>query len=200
MSLSAVAGILDKKGGLRVVVTQRWRMRHHINKDDRLFIIPDFEVQEPVPWNDIPPLIKRVQQFVSSKLNPNNLCGGCNACCITPFIKDTSWNGELFLKSSGALCQHCEQGFGCTLYHQRPKSCRGFECRWLISQRRNDRMPPELRPDFCGCYFTEDSNGDPLIIEVHGEPNADAWNWINEMQAVGFKAKKITHYHDEDLR
>ena len=199
MDFSSVAGIIDKHGGMRVVVTQRWRMRHHVGKGERLFVLPEVKVQEPVPWDDIPELIARVQRHVASSLAPENKCGGCNACCITPYIKDTAWDGKPFVKPSNTVCQHCAVGFGCKLYHQRPKACRGFECWWLKSQSRNDRMTPELRPDQCGCYFTEDSEtNDNLVIEVHGEPNADAWRWINEMQAVGFKAKKITHYHGED--
>jgi hypothetical protein len=63
-SLSAVAGILDRKGGLRVVVTQRWRMRHHVAKGELLFVVPGFKIQEPVPWNYIPVLIRRVELYI----------------------------------------------------------------------------------------------------------------------------------------
>ena len=58
-------------------------------------------------------------------------------------------------------------------------------------------MAPELRPDICGAIFTGDTNGDPLIIECHGEPNKNAWQWIAEMQRAGYKVKKITHYRGE---
>ncbi len=191
--LSAVAGILDSNGGLRVVVTQRWRMRHHVGKKERLFVLPDFQVQEPVPWDDIPPLILRVQKHVATSLAPVNHCGGCNACCITPYIDDPALK-----KPSHSVCPNCAVGFGCKLYQSRPKACQDFKCWWLKSQERNDRMAPALRPDRCGAYFTEDSrNGDPLLIECHGEPNAAAWQWINEMQATGYRIKKISFYDGE---
>lgn len=190
---SAVAGILDRSGGLRVVVTQRWRMHHHVGKGERLFVVPDYRVQEPVPWDDIPPLIERVQKHVASTIAPTNDCGECRACCFTLYIKDGP-----FQKPSYQWCQNCAADFGCKVYPSRPQVCRTFKCRWLKSQARNDQMGPELRPDRCGAIFDEDTTtNDPLIIECHGEPNADAWRWINEMQGVGFKVRKITHYFDE---
>ena len=63
-SLSAVAGILDKRGSFRVVVTQRWRMRHHVGKGEMLFVVPGFLIKEPVEWNYIPVLIRRVELYV----------------------------------------------------------------------------------------------------------------------------------------
>jgi hypothetical protein len=63
-SLSAVAGIIDRKGGIRFVVTQRWRMRHHVKKGEMLFVVPGFLIQEPVEWNYIPVLIRRVELYV----------------------------------------------------------------------------------------------------------------------------------------
>ncbi len=190
---SAVAGVLDKKGGLRVVVTQRWRMRHHVGKGERLFVVPDMEIQEPVPWDDIPSLIETVQKHVVTTLAPVNHCGGCNVCCIIPPIK----SGD-FSKPANTVCTNCSLGFGCKIYQSRPRACNEFKCIWLKSQSRNDRMAPELRPDKCGAMFTEDSQtNDPLLIESHGKPNGDAWKWINEMQSVGYKVKNVTFYVDE---
>lgn len=66
---SAIAGIVDRNGVLlRVVVTQRWRMRHHVGKGERLFVLPDLQVQEPVAHNEIAPLIERVRKHVSDRL------------------------------------------------------------------------------------------------------------------------------------
>lgn len=193
LGLSSVAGILDRRGSLRVVVTQRWRMRYHVAKGERLFVLPDLEVQEPVPWDDIPPLIERVQKYVSKKLAPTNACGDCMLCCILPYIKDKD-----FEKPSFSVCPNCAVGHGCKLYQSRPKVCRQFECEWLKSQSRNDRMPPELRPDRCGAYFSQDTTtNDPLVIECHGTPNSDSWAWINDMQSHGYKVREITYYIHE---
>lgn len=193
MNLSAVAGIVDKKGGLRVVVTQRWRMRHHVGKGERLFVLPDLEVSEPVPWDDIPPLVDRVHRHVAHTLAPVNHCGDCKVCCIIPKINDPELTKPSFTPCSN-LC-----GDGCKIYWRRPKTCSGFECYWLASQKRNDRMAPELRPDKCGAMFVGDTtNNDSLLIECHGKPNAAAWQWINEVQSVGYKVKEITFYYGED--
>jgi hypothetical protein len=69
MGRSAVAGILDRNGGLRILVTQRWRMQAHVGEGERLFIVPHFKVQEPVALGkDTVDLIARVEAYVASKL------------------------------------------------------------------------------------------------------------------------------------
>ena len=62
--LSAVAGIVGSNGDFRVVVTQRWRMKYHVKKGERLFVLPDCKVQEPVSVEDAWPLINRVQEHI----------------------------------------------------------------------------------------------------------------------------------------
>lgn len=192
-ALSAVAGILDRKGGLRVVVTQRWRLKYHVKKGDRLFIVPDLLVQEPVPWNDIPRVIETAQRHVNKTLAPDNLCGQCIACCRNPFIRRDASFGA-------GVCIHCKQG--CDIYFNRPQPCKDFECHWLASQKRNDKMPEDMRPDRCGIVFTKDTiNADPMLFEVHidpARPQSDhaenVKGYINAMQAAGYKAKLITNY------
>lgn len=48
--LSSVACIVDKWGGKRVVVTERFRMHAHVNaaREERLYVVPGLLVQEPV--------------------------------------------------------------------------------------------------------------------------------------------------------
>lgn len=79
--LSAVAGVLDTYGGLRVVVTQRWRMRHHKRHDELLFVVPEFWVREPVEWDAIPYTIARVERHVAewirSRNDPDTLDNPC---------------------------------------------------------------------------------------------------------------------------
>jgi len=47
--LSSVACIVDKWGGRRVVVTELWRMKFHINHEraERLYVVPGLLIQEP---------------------------------------------------------------------------------------------------------------------------------------------------------
>jgi hypothetical protein len=65
---SAVAGIIDAGGGFRVVVTQRWRMRNHVKKGERIFIVPGLLVQEPVIGDDnIVNVIDAVKEYMNSR-------------------------------------------------------------------------------------------------------------------------------------
>jgi hypothetical protein len=66
---SAVAGIIDARGGLRIVVTQPWLFHHHVGNGERLFIVPRFLVREPVAWGKAQvDLIARVKAYVASQL------------------------------------------------------------------------------------------------------------------------------------
>ena len=64
---SAVAGIVDRGGGLRVVVTERWRMQFHAGEGEKLYIVPGLEVDEPVDRGNVPYLIDRVKTYVHSQ-------------------------------------------------------------------------------------------------------------------------------------
>jgi hypothetical protein len=46
-------------------------------------------------------------------------------------------------KPSGSWCSHCRPGKGCTIYPDRPETCRGFLCDWLAS----DYLGPEWKPE-----------------------------------------------------
>ena len=52
-------------------------------------------------------------------------CGTCNLCCKLPYVVELK-------KSIDTWCSHCKPGNGgCTIYADRPPSCRGFVCGWL---------------------------------------------------------------------
>lgn len=205
MSLSSVAGIIDSGGGLRVVVTQRWRIRHHVRKGERLFIVPDMLVQEPVPWDEIPAVINKAKLHLAKQMAAENSCGECRACCKTLYIDDA----ELY-KPSHTMCSKCNHTLGCTIHHIKPKSCAAFACLWLKSQSRNDVMPPELRPDRCGVIFTDDTAGERGeisnrdLIEVHPDAHRrgvvdapEVHAFISAMTKFGKRFKLITFYYGE---
>jgi uncharacterized protein len=113
-------------------------------------------------------------------------CGDCRLCCRILEVKEI---GKPFLK----WCAHAVAGVGCAIYHDRPESCRAFECTWLTSQRGQgpngeawERMPPELRPDRCGVIFAPVDQSDPdHVLHVHTDPHrpmawarADVKAWI----------------------
>ena len=56
---------MDSYGGLRVVVTPRWRMKFHHRLDELLFVVPNFRIAEPVPWERIPEVVARVESYIA---------------------------------------------------------------------------------------------------------------------------------------
>jgi len=69
--MSAVAAIVDVKGRIRIVITERWRMRYHVAPGERLFVVPNFEVLEPVDLAYIPGIVERAERYVKKKLDDN---------------------------------------------------------------------------------------------------------------------------------
>lgn len=205
MARSSVAGILSPDGGLRTVVTQRWRMVDHVKKGERLFVVPDLLVDEPVPWEKAIEIIRRVHQHVVKTLTPDNACGECRQCCITLYI--ASGNGwDRPPKPSHVACAYCDKEVGCLVHYNRPAPCRQFRCLWLVSQDRNWRMGPELRPDRCGVIMTGPELGDPddLFYLHPSATDLDAVNrepvrgYVDQAQAEGQRARLVTHYLGEN--
>jgi hypothetical protein len=62
-------------------------------------------------------------------------CGGCTLCCKTHGIIEIK-------KPAGEWCSHCEINKGCKIYKGRPRSCKVFQCAWLMGFGM-----PEARPD-----------------------------------------------------
>lgn len=72
MSLSAVAGILDGYGGWHTVVAPRKSLKHHVRPGQIMVVVPQFKVQEPVPWNDIPMVIGRAELAILEWIGTRN--------------------------------------------------------------------------------------------------------------------------------
>ena len=200
--LSDVAGITDKNGGFRVVVTERHRFKYHVGPGERLFVVPGLKVQEPIPFEEIRPIVIQVEEYITSRLAPRtNACGGCQQCCITYAIKSDTFN-----KASHTKCHNCSDKGGCRAYFYRPTPCREFQCLWLKSQKTNHPMSAELRPDRCGVFFVGDVLGEPgSVFEVHPSLDTDAVNrdpvrgFIEKEQAEGRKAYLVTGYEGETM-
>lgn len=65
---SAVAGIIDAGGGLRVVIAQPHELQWHVGAGEQLFIVPKLRVKEPVPLHEIPDLVRLVENHVANQL------------------------------------------------------------------------------------------------------------------------------------
>lgn len=72
MGTSAVAGILDPYGGLRVVVDRDSKFRHHVRCDEMPFVVPGLRVREPVPWHQIPFVIASVERHIAEWVRTRN--------------------------------------------------------------------------------------------------------------------------------
>lgn len=203
MPRSAVAGILSPDGGLRTVVTQRWRMRDHLKRGEQLFVVPGLLVDEPVPWGEEAALIRQVHRHVVRTLAPENSCGECRECCVTLYIAPgNGWTRPA--KPSHVACEWCDKEVGCLVHFNRPAPCRKFECLWLKSQDRNWRMGPELRPDRCGVILTgpDTDAGDPEWIRyahpsIHKPISEAMIDYIREVESDGTRVVNVTRYTGE---
>jgi Fe-S-cluster containining protein len=82
-------------------------------------------------------------------------CGACTLCCTLLGV----------VELDKPRCTKCVHEVGkCTIYHFRPESCRTFDCVWLQTQSREEKMPKSMRPDRCGVVIAAD--GDDLILHV----------------------------------
>jgi hypothetical protein len=97
-------------------------------------------------------------------------CGSCAACCYLLAVPEIA-------KPRTSWCQHCTSGHnGCTIYDNRPESCRAFSCYWLISQgRAGQEMPEAMRPDRSKAMFMADiANPRHVLVHVFAA-YPDAW-------------------------
>jgi hypothetical protein len=73
-----------------------------------------------------------------SQLVKGRTCGDCTLCCNVFEIS------EFPEKNPGEWCKHCQPGQGCGIYAERPLSCSGFRCMWLIGVGQEDDRPDKL--------------------------------------------------------
>ena len=62
-------------------------------------------------------------------------CGACMLCCKLPALPDLN-------KPLGVWCQHIKPGVGCAIYPDRPSSCRGFHCEYLLHAELDEEWKP----------------------------------------------------------
>jgi len=65
----------------------------------------------------------------------NRQCGECSLCCKAVAVQDLN-------KPAGQWCAHFSRGHGCTIYSDRPQSCRAFNCHWLLDETMGDEWYP----------------------------------------------------------
>lgn len=72
-------------------------------------------------------------------------------CCTATFVPELK-------KEAGVQCKHCTNGNGCSIYDDRPTSCRTFQCMWLQGDL-------DSRPDNSG-YMLEKLPDVPVVIAL----------------------------------
>jgi hypothetical protein len=94
---------------------------------------------------------------------PGRACGSCAMCCKLPFIPELQ-------KPLGVWCKHVALGKGCTIYGDRPRSCRSFYCLWMLDRG----LGPEWKPD--RAKFMLYLQGNSANIQVAVDQNfPNAW-------------------------
>jgi len=95
-------------------------------------------------------------------LVPGRACGTCMMCCKVPAIEE-------FAKPPGVWCKHAASGKGCSIYADRPGSCRAFYCLWM----QDARFGPEWKPEKAKFVVYLQHNGVNLQVGVDPSfPNA----------------------------
>ena len=65
-------------------------------------------------------------------------------------------------KPSAKWCSSCDRGKGCTVYDERPPSCRNFQCFWLM----DENFPDEFRPDRINALAAFNDTPDSAVLHV----------------------------------
>lgn len=89
-------------------------------------------------------------------------CLGCMACCESLPINDIK-----LTKPEGVLCVHCDNG--CSIYDDRPESCRNFDCMYNLAAD----MDISLRPDKLNVIFEGITTKIQLALVHHN--HIDDW-------------------------
>lgn len=61
-------------------------------------------------------------------------CDNCDVCCVFPRVPELS-------KPERTACVNCTGSRLCSIYEDRPNSCRNFECMWLQGHFRDEDKP-----------------------------------------------------------
>lgn len=106
-------------------------------------------------------------------------CGTCTMCCKTMTV------AELPDKEPGQWCRHCKPGKGCSIYADRPVSCRDFVCLW-----RGGMLHDSMRPDRTGVVWWIYTDGrTPVLYVDPGRPKA--WKEPAQMATLRYYLEQL---------
>lgn len=89
----------------------------------------------------------------------SRVCGDCTLCCKLLHVKELKKpsHTDCLYQIDETACRP-----GCSIYNNRPQSCKDFECLWL----QEDDMPADLRPDKSHVVLWVNETGEILIASV----------------------------------
>src|SRR4051794_7389373 len=92
-------------------------------------LMPTWQAKED---SVVPPADSIESLITPSPIATGRACGSCSLCCKLLPIRELE-------KPENKWCVHCKPASGgCTIYADRPPSCREFACHWLISKNLGD--------------------------------------------------------------
>ena len=124
---------------------------------------------------------------------PGRACGSCSMCCKLLPIRELE-------KPENTWCVHCKPGAAdpCTIYADRPASCRGFMCHWLISPALGDEWYPGKSRMFV--HYNHDPLGNVGLYIIVDPGRPDAWRrepYLSQLKVWAFnnlRARKMRTY------
>ncbi|WP_448190165.1 hypothetical protein [Azospirillum sp. sgz301742] len=98
----------------------------------------------------------------TAETTSSRTCGECTLCCKLMGVPELK-------KPPARWCESCDQGKGCTVYDERPPSCRNFQCFWLM----DENFPEDFRPDRIHALAAYNDTPDSCVLHVDpGKPKA----------------------------
>lgn len=94
---------------------------------------------------------------IKTSLNKRT-CGECHQCCILLEVNEIQ-------KPEGTKCKHCNTN--CSIYENRPLSCKNFECGWLKGD-----LDEHMRPDKSGVLI-EILPSDKIVLALTIDHNME---------------------------
>lgn len=122
-------------------------------------------------------------------------CGPCNLCCT---VMGVVFDDGRPKKEGGTRCEYAKCG-GCSIYPDRPTSCREFQCLWLYTQgnpRGLESMPRHLRPDKTGVVLEANSAG-YIVAHSHRPAQWRKQPIYDFLLTLAWKTRVIVHSGDD---
>ncbi len=135
---------------------------------------------------------KRLKRLMYRSANSDlgRECGGCTACCTVLAVAELA-------KGMYQTCAHVG-GQGCSIYADRPRSCRSWSCQWRLAEiggTRPDQSGVVVNLGFRGGPHYEvyelwsGAASDPLVVETLARLSLPVY--VFQYEADGRSAKEF---------